>query len=114
MPITPEARALVRQIQKRGDLSETDLLEMRASLNEFGHIVGFDPLRIEPHRVPPDGSAWRWLYDPEHFAQWQQAKRLAAALDRALKANAQITIDGYVVAPSVLEVPNEHRRLSPT
>ena len=89
MTVSPRAIEFwrhIRTIQSRGNLSETDLLEIRASLNELGHIVGFDPLRIEPHRVPPDGSAWRWLYYPEHFARSQQAKRLAAALDRALEA----------------------------
>jgi hypothetical protein len=37
--------------------------------------------------------------------RWQLSRDLAGELDQALEANAQIAIEGYVVAPSMLEVP---------
>jgi hypothetical protein len=43
MPIPPAAIALwrrIRQIQSRGNLTEVDLLELRAAANEVGRLLG--------------------------------------------------------------------------
>jgi hypothetical protein len=84
--VSPRAIKLwrdIRTIQARGDLSETDLLELRASLNELGRVLGYDGIVIEPHRVAADGRPWRWISEPEHLARWELAKRLADELDAA-------------------------------
>jgi hypothetical protein len=85
--VKPEAIRLwarVRQIQSRGNPSETHLLELRAALNELGHVLGYDAILIEPHRVARDGRPWRWISEPDHLARWEFAKRLADELDAAL------------------------------
>lgn len=41
----------IRAIQARGNPSKTHLLELRAALNELGHVLGYDAILIEPHRV---------------------------------------------------------------
>jgi len=91
--IAPEAIRLwarVRQIQSRGDLSETDLLELRGALSELGGLVGYDPLLIEPQRVPADGRPWRWMTEPQHLARWELACRLAGELDKTLAAGSLV------------------------
>jgi hypothetical protein len=59
--------------------------DSRALLAELGHLLGYDHLRIEPHRVPADGQTWRWANAPEHFARFEEARSLRLKLDEAVK-----------------------------
>jgi hypothetical protein len=81
----------IRTIQRRGELAETDLLELRAALNELGRVLDYNALLIEPHRVAADGRPWRWISEPDQMARWELAKRLADELDAALRARAAAT-----------------------
>jgi hypothetical protein len=86
--VPPRARELwrhVHTIQSHGASSETDLLELRAALNELGRILGYDPITVEPHRVAADDKPWRWAHLPEHIERWQQSKATADELDQAVE-----------------------------
>jgi hypothetical protein len=78
MSVLPEAVELwrhIRAIQRRSNPSETHLLELRAALNELGHVLGYDGILIEPHRIARDGRPWPWIHAADQVARWQLAKR---------------------------------------
>jgi hypothetical protein len=86
MTLSPRARELwrnIRAIQRRGDHTETDWLELRAAANELGRILGYDGITIEPHRIR-DGRPWSWITTDEQMRRWELAKRLADELDAAI------------------------------